>query len=161
MGKTTCLISICRQMLGQGVRPIVFSYHQDIDERLEGIVPSVKFVDFHGLGFNPLGVIDRQSRLAYLDVSGAMRDIFVAIFPELGDIQGERIRKAIKDSFVERGWDNPAQQAVAPTEPQFKRFLEILRTDSKPDRGMRALLARLDELDDYGFFDVTESRDSL
>ena len=32
-----------------------------------------------------------------------MRDIFVAIFPELGDIQGERIRKAIKDSWA-RWW---------------------------------------------------------
>jgi DNA phosphorothioation-dependent restriction protein DptH len=114
-----------------------------------------------GLGFNPLRVIDRQSKLAYLDVAGAMRDIFVAIFPELGDIQGERIRKAIKDSFVERGWDNPTQQAAAPTEPQFKRFLEILRADPRPDRGMRALLARLDELDDYGFFNVVESHDSL
>jgi DNA phosphorothioation-dependent restriction protein DptH len=161
MGKTTCLISICRQMLGASVRPIVFSYHQDIDERLERIVSRVKFVDFHGLGFNPLRVIDRQSKLAYLDVAGAMRDIFVAIFPELGDIQGERIRRAIKDSFVERGWDNVSQQAAAPTEPQFKRFLEILRADPRPDRGMRALLARLDELDDYGFFDITESHDSL
>jgi hypothetical protein len=96
-----------------------------------------------------------------LDVAGAMRDIFVAIFPELGDIQGERIRRAVKDSFVEHGWDKPSQQTAAPTEPQFKRFLEILRADPKPDRGMRALLARLDELDDYGFFDVTEAQDSL
>lgn len=28
-----------------------------------------------------------------------MPGIFVAIYPELGDIQGERIRKALKDSF--------------------------------------------------------------
>jgi DNA phosphorothioation-dependent restriction protein DptH len=125
------------------------------------IVSRVKFVDFHGLSFNPLRVIDRQSKLAYLDVAGAMRDIFVAIFPELGDIQGERIRRAIKDSFVERGWDNPSEQTAAPTEPQFKRFLEILRADPRPDRGLRTLLARLDELDDYGFFAVTESHDSL
>jgi hypothetical protein len=27
--------------------------------------------------------------MAFLDVAGASRDIFVAIFPELGDIQGE------------------------------------------------------------------------
>jgi DNA phosphorothioation-dependent restriction protein DptH len=148
-------------MLSARVRPIIFSYHQDIDEQLERIVSKVRFVDFHGLGFNPLRVIDRQSKLAYLDVAGAMRDIFVAIFPELGDIQGERIRRAIKDSFVERGWDNLSQQAVAPTEPQFKRFLEILRAEPRPDRGMRTLLARLDELDDYGFFDVTELHDSL
>ena len=38
---------------------------------------------------------------------GALRDIFVAIYPELGDIQGERIRKTIKESFIEHGWDDP------------------------------------------------------
>ena len=132
MGKTTCLISICRQMLSASVRPIVFSYHQDIDERLEHIVSRVRFVDFHGLGFNPLRVIDGQSKLAYLDVAGAMRDIFVAIFPELGDIQGERIRRAIKDSFVERGWDNFSQQAAAPTEPPSRDFLKFC--EQTPDQ---------------------------
>ena len=35
MGKTTCLLNLCTQMLAGGIRPIVFSYHQDIDERLE------------------------------------------------------------------------------------------------------------------------------
>ena len=34
MGKTTCLLNLCQQMLSAGIRPIVFSYHQDIDERL-------------------------------------------------------------------------------------------------------------------------------
>ena len=92
MGKTTCLLNLCKQMLDAGIRPIVFSYHQDIDEKLEHLVNSVRFIDFHGLGFNPLQVMDRKSRMAYLDVAGALRDIFVAIFPELGDIQGERIR---------------------------------------------------------------------
>jgi hypothetical protein len=54
MGKTTCLLKLCKQMLTNGVRPIVFSYHQDIDEKLEHLVGSVRFIDFHGLGFNPL-----------------------------------------------------------------------------------------------------------
>jgi hypothetical protein len=62
---------------------------------------AVKFIDFQGLGFNPLQVRDRESRMAYLDVAGTLRDIFATIFPEIGDIQAERIRKAIKDSFVE------------------------------------------------------------
>ena len=35
MGKTTCLLNLCRQMLDAEIRPIVFSYHQDIDEQLE------------------------------------------------------------------------------------------------------------------------------
>ena len=37
MGKTTCLLNLCRQMLDVGIRPIVFSYHQDIDEKLRSI----------------------------------------------------------------------------------------------------------------------------
>jgi hypothetical protein len=161
MGKTTCLLNLCKQMLDAGIRPIVFSYHQDIDERLERLVDSVRFIDFHGLGFNPLQVLDRGSRMAYLDVAGALRDIFVAIFPELGDIQGERIRKAIKDSFVEKGWDDPNAALAEMQEPEWGRFVEILSDDPKPDRGLRTLLARLEELGDYGFFNVTESRGSL
>jgi hypothetical protein len=161
MGKTNCLLNLCKQMLMVGIRPIVFSYHQDIDERLERLVGSVRFVDFRGLGFNPLQVMEPKSRMAYLDVAGKLRDIFVAIFPELGDIQGERVRKAIKDSFIDAGWDDPGATLAEMQEPEFKRFVEILRDDPKPDRGLRTLLARLEELEDYGFFDLGESRESL
>ena len=161
MGKTTCLLNLCKQMLHAGIRPIVFSYHQDIDERLERMVDSVRFVDFHGLGFNPLQVIDREARMAYLDVAGALRDIFVAIYPELGGIQGERIRKAIKESFIENGWDDPNADVAELAEPLFARFVEILRADPKPDRGLRTLLGRLEELADYGFFELAETRESL
>lgn len=161
MGKTTCLLNLCRQMLDIGIRPIVFSYHQDIDEGLKRLVSSVRFIEFSGLGFNPLQVMDRQSRMSYLDVAGALRDIFVAIFPELGDIQGERVRKAIKDSFREKGWDDPNSVLEQTQEPEFRRFVDILRDEPKPDRGLRTLLARLEELGDYGFFDLAESRESL
>ena len=58
-------------MLEANVRPIVFSYHQDIDEKPQDIVGDVRFIDFKGLGFNPLQVIDRQSPMAYLDVAGS------------------------------------------------------------------------------------------
>ena len=161
MGKTTCLLNLCKQMITSGIRPIVFSYHHDIDERLQNLVESVRFIDFDGLGFNPLQVLKRNSRLAYLDVAGALRDIFAAIYPELGDLQGERIRKAIKDSFVEAGWDDTNPPLAEIQEPPLRRFVEILRADPKPDKGLRTLLARLEELDDYGFFDLREARESL
>ena len=159
MGKTTCLLNLCKQMMAAGIRPIVFSYHQDIDERLGQSV--VRFIDFDGLGFNPLLVVDRGSWMAHLDVAGAMRDIFAAIYPELGDIQAERIRGAIKESFVEMGWGNANAPAADLQEPAFSRFVEILRGYSKPDRGLRTLLARLEELEDYGFFNLRESHSSL
>lgn len=159
MGKTTCLVNLCKQMVTASVRPVVFSYHQDIDERLKVEIGGIRFVDFDGLGFNPLKVIDRRARMAHLDVAGSMRDIFTAIYPELGDIQADRIRKAIKESFEEAGWTSG--ETTAP-EPAFKRFVDILRSDAKPDRGLHTVLARLGELDDYGFFDIgDDSRGSL
>jgi hypothetical protein len=39
--------------------------------------------------------------------------------------------------------------------------VEILRTEPKPDRGLRTLLGRLEELSDYGFFSAPESPESL
>ena len=158
MGKTTCLLNLCRQMVAAGVHPIVFSYHQDIDERLVDLVAPVRFIDFDGLGFNPLRVTNPESARAYLDVAGSLRDIFAAIYPELGDLQGESIRRAIKESFSEAGWTGSEAGAQ---EPEFGRFVEILRAEPKPDRGLRTLLARLTELDDYGFFNLGETRESL
>ena len=38
MGKTTALINICRQLFASGVAPVIFSYHDDIDEKLTEIV---------------------------------------------------------------------------------------------------------------------------
>ncbi len=161
MGKTTCLLNICKQMMTARIRPIVFSYHQDIDEQLEHLVDSVRFVDFDGLDFNPLEVVNRESRMAHLDVAGAMRDIFAAIYSELGDIQTELIRGAIKESFVEVGWGEANAAISDLQEPAFSRFVEILRAKPKPDRGLHSLLARLEELEDYGFFTLRESRSSL
>ena len=161
MGKTTCLLNLCKQMVAADIQPIIFSYHQDIDERLGKSADSVRFIDFDGLGFNPLEVVDRGSWMAHLDVAGAMRDIFAAIYPELGDIQAERIRGAVKESFVEVGWGDANAATSDLQEPAFRRFVEILRGDSKPDRGLRTLLARLEELEDYGFFNLRESHSSL
>lgn len=158
MGKTTCLLNLCRQMVSAGVHPIIFSYHQDIDERLVDLVPAVRFIDFDGLGFNPLTVTNRASARGHLDVAGSLRDIFAAIFPELGDLQCESIRGAIKESFTEAGW---SASETGERNPEFKRFLEILRGKPKQDRGLRTLLARLSELDDYGFFDLGKTRESL
>jgi DNA polymerase III delta prime subunit len=161
MGKTTCLLNLCQQMLDAGIRPIVFSYHQDIDQRLESIVGAIRYLDCDGLGFNPLEVINRQSRVGYLDVAGALRDIFLAIFPDLGDIQCEHIRSAIKESFSEKGWGDENADMERLQEPTFSRFIEILRATPKQDRGHRTLLGRLNELADYGFFKLAESSGSL
>ncbi len=161
MGKTTCLLNISKQMVETGIKPIIFSYHSDIDERISQLFPSVRFVDFNGLNFNPLQIFDRKKTFAHIDVAAALRDIFVAIFPEIGDVQGEMLRKAIKDSFQEIGWDEPNIDREALKEPCFIRFFEILKSYPNRDKGLRTLIGRLEELADYNFFQTSESSTSL
>ncbi len=158
MGKTTLLLHLCRQMVAAHVWPIVFSYHQDIDSGLAQLGGSVHFMDADGLDFNPLQVEDRTSASAYLDVAGAVRDIFMAIFPELGNLQGEQIRTAIRSSFLELGWDHRGANPSTLQEPEFRRFMEILQSDPKTSPGLRP---RLEELSDYGFFDIKEEQGDL
>jgi hypothetical protein len=151
MGKTTCLINICRQLSRAGVWPIVFSYHDDIDAELVEELGPLSFVDYDGLGFNPLRV-DAPASTAYVDVAGTLRDVFGSIFTDLGDIQLEDLRQAIKQSYDDAGW--PTRRVL----PSFRAFFDILSKKAKPNTG---LLARLRELADYGFFDGTGEKPSL
>jgi hypothetical protein len=157
MGKTTCLINICRQLAGAGIAPIVFSYHDDIDEKLQERLGALKFVDYDGLGFNPLRV-DATQPTAYVDVAGTLRDIFASIFTDLGDLQLEELRQAIKLSYTDLGWGNRSAGSAHHPVPQFRAFFDILTTKPKPNLG---LLARLQELADYGFFESAGDRASL
>ena len=145
MGKTTCLISTCRQLIAAAVTPIIFSYHEDLDEKLGAEVSNLHLVDHQTLGFNPL-MIENAGPSAHVDSAGMLRDIFSAIFPDFGDIQTERIRQAIKKSYTDLGWGSSGAGTKV---PKFRTFYETLRDEAKPDRG---LLARLTELDDYGVF---------
>jgi DNA helicase HerA-like ATPase len=157
MGKTTCLINVCRHLQRSGISPIVFSYHQDIDERLEGIFTDLNFVDYNGLGFNPLQV-DVRTPLAHIDVASELRDIFAAIFPDLGDIQTEEIRQAIKQSYMDIGWGVGDLTSDTLPFPSFQTFFEIIRRKPKPNAG---LMARLTELADYEFFSSSTQTRSL
>lgn len=154
MGKTHCLIHLCQQLAENDIAPIVFSYHQDIDEKLGEIFGAgLQTVSYAGLGFNPLQV-GGEGPLAYMDNVSMLRDNFAAIFPDLGDIQLGRIREAIKQSYTDRGWAVGVRGEI----PPFGSFFEILKADTKPDRG---LMTRLSELSDYGMFDGTALSTSL
>jgi len=147
MGKTTALINISKQLTTSGIAPVIFSYHDDIDEKLADAIGPMRTIDFDGLGFNPLRV-DAPGPMAYIDVAGTLRDIFASIFPDLGEIQLEELRGAIKQSYDDLGWNERGSERPAP--PRFRTFLDILKSRPKPNQN---LLARLQELDDYGFFD--------
>ena len=58
-------------------------------------------------------------------------------------------------------WGDPNAEAIRLQEPLFARFVDILRSRPKPDRGLRTLLGRLEELADYGFFELAERQESL
>jgi len=156
MGKTTSLISIFRQLAVAGIIPIVFSYHHDIDERLAEELGGVESVDYQELGFNPL-LVDPTSPVAHIDAASELRDIFAAIFPDLGDLQTEEIRQAIKQSYADQGWGQ-GDFTSAPPPPSFQAFFDILAAKPKPNAG---LMARLNELNDYGFFSAAGEVRSL
>ncbi len=154
MGKTSCLIHICRQLTQAGIAPIVFSYHEDIDEKLEtALAGAIRTVSYAGLGFNPLQVVS-TSPLAYIDNVAMLRDIFAAIFPDLGDVQLGRIREALKQSYADQGWTAASSGAI----PAFRAFHDLLKADINPDK---KILLRLNELADYGFFEATSGAASL
>ncbi len=158
MGKTTCLISLCRQLHAAGIAPIVFSYHDDIDEIMAKGFADLSCRSGTDLGFNPMRVVQNNA-LAHIESAGQLRDIFAAIFPELGDLQLEQIRSAIKNSYLEQGWGG--QDVASAKPPLFRRFVELLRKESKPDKSTLKLLARLSELEDFGFFHASEDASSL
>lgn len=143
MGKTTCLINLCRQLQAAGVAPIVFSYHQDIDEKLSEVLPTLRLVDYDKFGYNPLR-IDDPTPISHVDRAGTIRDVFAGVFPDLGEVQSDKIRNAVKESYIEVGWETGGRTA-----PPFQAFFHKLRDEQKPNAG---LMARLRELDDYGLF---------
>jgi len=154
MGKTTCVLNLCEQLMAADIAPIVFSYHEDIDLRLQSSLDgNIQTVSYAGLGFNPLEVTG-QSPLAYMDNVSMLRDVFAAVFPDLGDIQLGRLREAIKQSYLDKGW----APGVRGKQPEFSSFYAILNADPKPDKG---LMTRLAELADYGFFASASGSPSL
>ncbi|HUB49802.1 MAG TPA: hypothetical protein VMB73_32925, partial [Acetobacteraceae bacterium] len=109
MGKTTALINIVEQLTEARITPVIFSYHDDIDDRLIASIGPMRMINFDGLGFNPLRV-DAPGPMAYIDVVGTLRDIFGSIFPDLGEIQLEELRGAIKQSYDDLGWNDRTRQ---------------------------------------------------
>ena len=155
MGKTEAVMNICQQLRALSITPIVFSYHPDIDERLSSKLTGVRMLDHHQLGFNPMH-IDTPSPTAHVDSAGMLRDVFAAMFPELGDIQLECVRRAIRESYVRHGWGGG--ESDVPSIPEFRDFYAYLKREPKPEKN---LLARLDELDDYQVFSNTGDVRSL
>jgi hypothetical protein len=153
-GKTTALVNICRQLSDQGIAPIVFSYHDDIDEELRAVLPGVTFTDASNLGFNPMEVMGEGER-AYIDCAGQLRDIFAAIFHDLGELQLGTLYEAFKRAYEDNGWNKNGTRGAV---PRFGVFLEFLQGIEKPDKGTKTLLTRLTELEDRGFFDADSPR---
>jgi DNA phosphorothioation-dependent restriction protein DptH len=159
MGKTTCLVNLCRQLQSAAITPVVFSYHDDIDSKLAHFFPDLQQSDCQSLGFNPMRVAG-AGPLGHIESAGLLRDIFASIFPELGDLQLETIRAAIKASYEANGW-GPQRGTEPPQPPPFRAFFKRLQSSGKTDTRTQTLLARLTELDDYTFFNDSLTGQSL
>ncbi len=160
-GKTNCLSVIADRAYDHGVLPICISSGQDMDNQLKSKFKDVRFIDPYSLGYNPLQVIDRQSPRAYLDVAGNFRDSLRAIYPSLGDLQLKLFRDAVINSYKEKGWADPNADLTKLEEPEFKRVFELLKINGKRNHIVQKLLVRLEELNDYGLFDVKKTSLSL
>ena len=158
MGKTTCIVNLCEQLVKHGLTPLVFSYHDDIEEKLTARLGPLKFSDIdHGLGFNPMRVVSNSVH-GWLDNVGMLRDIFASIYSDLGDLQTNEIREAIKQSYTELGYGGIGASPSDLPIPEFQRFFDILKSKPKPNLGV---IARLEELNDYGFFASASVQSSL
>ena len=161
MGKTTCLLNLCRQMINADIKPIIFSYHEDIDEKLEQSVDSVRFIDFNGLGFNPLHVVDPENRMAHLDVAarcGTSSTPFTRT-----SVTCRRIASAGPSGTVSPKRAGETLLRLLPTW-RSRRSTASWRFCAATLSRIRACTPcwrELDELDDYGFFQVSESYGSL
>lgn len=159
MGKTTCLVNLCQRLQTAGITPIVFSYHDDIDSKLAAFFPDFSKSDCQSLGFNPMRVTE-SGLFGHIESAGLLRDIFASIFPELGDLQLETIRGAIKSSYETHGW-GPRHGSEPLKPPPFRDFFKKLQSSGKADNRTQTLLARLTELDDYMFFSDSQAGQSL
>jgi len=154
MGKTTALVNMAHQFVSQGTMPIIFSYHEDIDDAMkERLGEAVKFIDFASIGFNPLAVRE-DNPYGFIDNAGMLRDIFAAIFPDLGELQLGSIRDATRDVYVDDGWTTKS----AGSTPPFHAVWDTLRANPKTDA---RLMTRMGELADYGVFHSADDETSL
>lgn len=158
MGKTTSILNICTQMFKNNIVPIVFSFHEDMEQSFKKNFDDVNVVDLEttGIGFNPMKVIKSTSK-AWLDNVGMIRDIFKSIFPDLGDIMINNIRSTIKESYTELGYENRSDYENLPV-PEFETFFKKLKGQPKQDQ---RIITRLEELHDYGFFRSSTSSSSI
>ena len=100
--------------------------------------------------------VDDPTPHGHIDNAGMLRDIFAAMFPDLGDVQLERIRSAIRESYNRLGWGTESDSPR--TIPEFRAFYELLQQDAK---GNQNVLVRLNELNDYGVFETSGAVRSL
>lgn len=157
MGKTTCLINLCSQLISAGINPVIFSYHDDIETKLAERTEGLHYVDIdNGLGFNPLKVVTKQSH-SWLIMSDDSEISLLPSYPDLGELQLNELREAIKKSYVDLGYGKSESTEGLPV-PEFGSFFENLTAKPKPNPG---LIARLDELNDYGFFRTSGERSSI
>lgn len=154
MGKTTALANVAQQLVYSSILPVMFSYHGDIDQAARELWgDAVAMVDFHAIGFNPMAMVE-PTAFGPAEAAGTLRDIFAAIFPDLGEIQLASIRDTIVDVYRDFGWSEQRSGEIPPFSAVWERLQRNPKMDAK-------VLIRLRELRDYGIFHSPEPQASL
>lgn len=160
MGKTTVLLNAAIGLWESGVVPVVVSFHADIDEAVEKEWgETLQVSSLRDAKFNPLRLTQQEmdeNPDAYVDSSFAVRDLFSAIFPTLGDIQLAQIREAVVKTYVSFGW---ASDEGSREVPSLQDVYGVLKKSKDTDRN---LMARLEEIFAYkGLFQGGKERSFL
>ena len=147
MGKTTALINIAKQLTAAGIAPVIFSYHDDIDDKIaEAIGPIRKSISMVSASIRCASMRRRQWPISMLPepCATSSRRFFLTWVKSSSRSCAERSSRAMTI------WDG----MIGPASGRSRRGSAAFSIYSKrAPNPIRNLLARLQELADYGFFD--------
>ena len=153
MGKTTLLLNTITQLTKMNIQPILFSFHEDIDQELIKLYSNPHILNQQNLTYDPMKLPTYCAPTDYLDVAANMRDIFKALWPSLGDIQAQAIYHAFKVEYTYSIRQNRT--------PYLLNVYKLLSHEAKQRKELKSLSYRLSELHDYGIFKNTTKSQSL
>ncbi|CAG4907784.1 ATP-binding protein [Acidithrix sp. C25] len=159
VGKTTFIMGVVKQLKEQGIAPIVISFHQDVDEIMEGFFGNEMNVsDINNASFNPLYFTESElqtNRYVVNDIANGVSGMLSLLFPNLGDIQIGQFREAIKKQY-------PKDLASDFDESNQPTLLDVFKRMNRSSDIDKNLMTRLRDLFSYeSLFETNSGRSFL
>ncbi len=159
VGKTTFIMGVVKQLKEQGIAPIVISFHQDVDEIMEGFfADSMNVSDINNASFNPLYFTKSElqnNRYIVNDIANGVSGMFSLLFPTLGDVQIGQFKEAIKRHYP-KDLVNEFDESNQPT------LLDVFKRMNRSSDYDKNLMTRLRDLFSYeSLFEANSGRSFL